>query len=366
MRFKILMKIIFIMIFAISVYYILKIESERYESNSIVLLTDLSKKQSVKLSELILGSNAETTQDSKVLELYIRSFAMYNYLDKKFNLSDYYKSKNLDMLQRLYETSLLPKYRANKNNFLKKYNGDLKVIYDNASGTLELSFAHINPHKAQNILKAIISHAEEVINHFSKENSQIALNFIEHQVAQKKIKFIYSIKKLIDYQNKHHTIDPALDVKRKIEILSNLELELVKAEVEYATKIKTWNPNGREMLTLKENIKNIKRSIFRVKQELAGKNKNGELNTNVFDFELLKSEMEFSKEIYRKTLINQEEIKVEVAQQSKHLTIVQQPTLADDYTYPNKVWDVFTIMVVLYFIYFIINSIIMIIENHKD
>ena len=366
MKIKILMKIIFVMIFAISAYYILKVESERYESSSIVLLKDLSKKQSVKLSELILGSNSGTTQDSKVLELYIRSFAMYNYLDKKFDLSGYYKSQDLDMLQRLYDTALLPKYRANKNNFLKQYNSDLKVIYDDASGTLELSFAHIDPKKAQKILKAIISHAEEVINHFAKENSQIALNFIEQQVAQKKTKFISSIRKLIAYQNTHHTIDPTLDVQRKIEILSNLELELVKAEVEYATKMKTWNPNGREMLTLKENIKNIKRSISRVKQELAGKNQQGELNTNVFDFELLKSEMEFSKEIYRQTLINQEEVKVEVAQQSKHLTVVQQPTLADDYTYPNKVWDLFTVMAVLYFIYFIINSVIMIILNHKD
>jgi len=363
---KVLMKIIFLTIFGLSVYYIVEIESERYESTSIALLKDLSKKQLVKLSEILMGSGSSTAQDSKVLELYIRSPEMYKFLNQKFHLDKYYISENLDFLQRLYPSTLLPMYRANQNNLLKKYNNDLKVVYDDASGTLELSFAHTNPQTAQAIMKAIILHAEDVINHFAKENSQIALNFIKKQREDKRKKFINSIKQLIAYQNAHHTIDPTLDVQRKIEILSSLELELVKAEVEYATKLKTWNPQGRDMLMLKENIKNIKRSISRVKQELAGKNKGGELNSNVFDFELLKSDMEFSKEVYKQTLINQEEVKVEVAQQSKHLTIVQQPTIPDDYTYPNKIWDIFTILVLLYFIYFIINSIILIIRNHSD
>jgi len=364
---KNLLRIIFLVIFGLSVYYIVELESERYESTSIALLKDLSKKQSVKLSEILMGAGSSTSQDSKVLELYIRSPEMYNFLNQKFNLGAYYISENLDFLQRLYPTAILPIYRANKKNFLEKYNSDLKVVYDDASGTLELSFAHTNPKIAQGIMQSIVSHAEEVINKFAKENAQIALEFIQKQREEKRKIFIEGIKKLIEYQNAHHTIDPTLDVQRKISILSDLELELVKLEVEYATKMKTWNPNGREMLTLKENIKNIKRSISRVKQELSGRSKGSEeLNTNVFDFELLKSDMEFSKEVYRQTLINQEEVKIEVAQKSKHLVVVQKPTLADDYTYPNKIWDIFTVLVILSFVYFVINAIILIIRNHKD
>jgi len=367
MKRTILMKMIFISIFATSIYYILNIESERYESSGIVLLRDLSKKQSVNLSDILMGSSSGVTQDSKVLELYMRSSEMYNFINKKFDLNNYYISKQLDFLQRLYKTSPLPIYRANKNNLLEKYNQDLQVIYDDASGTLELSFAHTDANISQKILEAIINHSEEIINKYERENSQIALNFIKKQTEAKRKRFIESIRKLIEYQNTHHTIDPTLDVQRKITILSDLELELVKAEVDYATKKKTWNPNGREMLTLKENIKNIKKSIERVKRELSGKSKGSEeLNANVFDFELLKSDMEFSKEVYRQTLINQEEVQIEVAQKSKHLVVVQKPTLADDYKYPNKIWDIFTVMIVLYCIYFIINTMITIIENHKD
>jgi len=363
---KLILRTLFILIFMVISFYIVTVETERYESNSIALLKDLSKKQKVNLGDLLLGQSSSTMQDSKVLELYIRSHEMFNYIDRKFHLTEHYTGEELDPVQRLYRDAFIPFYRANEQNLLEKYNEDLLVVYDDPSGTLKLTFIHTDPKSAQKILQSILERAEEVINQFSKENAEVALKFIEKQRKEKRKEFIASIRKLIDYQNKHHTIDPTLDVERKIAILTDLETELVKTEVDYATKLKTWNPNGREMQMIKETIRNIKRSIDRVKKELSGKQGGKELNANVFDFELLKSDMEFSKEVYRQTLINQEEVKIEVAQKSKHLVIVAKPTLADDYSYPKKVWDIFTVLIILFFIYSILMSIITIIRNHQD
>jgi len=363
---KWLLRAVFVVLFISIAYYIAFIESERYESSTITLLKDLSKKQSVNLSEVLLGQGGSTMQDSKVLELYIRSNEMFGYIDSEYNLTKHYISDELDFAQRLYPDTSLPLYRANKRNTLAKYNEDLKVIYDDPSGTLKISFIHTNPLIAQQILQSIVDRAEEIINRFAKENAQIALRFIEKQRQEKRKLFVEAIKKLIDYQNSHHTIDPSLDVERKITILTELETELVKSEVEYATKLKTFNPNSREVKMLKENIRNIRASIARVKRELSGATQGKELNANVFEFQLLKSDMEFAKEVYRQTLINQEEVKIEVAQKSKHLVVVAKPTLPDDYTYPNKLWDVFTLLVVLFFIYSIVSTIMSIIRNHQD
>ncbi len=356
----------FIILFISFSIYIILVESERYESSSITLLKDLEKKQKISLSEMLLGQGSSTLQDSKVLELYIRSHEMYDYLDHLYHLSDYYTSDALDFAQRLYPDAIAPLWKKSKANLLKKYNEDLIAIYDDPSGTLQLSFIYTDPKKAQQILQSIIEKAEETINSFARENAKIALAFIEKQRKEKRKLFIEAIKKLIDYQNRHHTIDPNVDVERKITILGELETELVKNEVEYATKLKTFNPNSREVKMLSENIRNVKRSIARVKKELSGSSNSEELNANVFEFELLKSDMEFAKEVYRQTLINQEEIKIEVAQKAKHLVIVAKPTLPDDYSYPNKIWDIFTLFVLLLMLYGIITGIVSIIENHKD
>jgi len=361
---KILLRLFFITLFIAISGYILFIETERYESNSIILLKDLSKKQKIDFSSMFLGQTSSIVQDSKVLELYMRSNEMFEYIDAHYHLSSYYTGTKLDELQRLYTDTPLPMYFASKENILKKYNQDLKVVYDEPSGTLLLRFSHIDAKTAQHILEDITKHSNTIINHFTQENAEVALNFIEQQVKKNRINFIYSIKKLIVYQNEHNTIDPRLDIERKSTILANLESDLIKNEIEYNSKLKTWNPNGKEMRMLEEIINNIKLSIVRVKKYLASPNSN--VNTNVFDFELLKSDMEFNKEIYRQTLINQEELKMEVRQNSKHLIVVSKATLPDYYRYPNKLWDLFTVFILLFFLYSIVNTILMLIEDHRD
>jgi capsular polysaccharide transport system permease protein len=362
-----LLKLLFGAIFIFSAIYIISIETERYESVSLALLKDLSKSQEMEIGSLLLGQSSGTMQDSKILELYIRSNEMYDFLDNEYNLSTYYVSEELDFLNRLYEDTSIPFYLASKENLVKRYNEDLQVLYDQPSGTLSLSFAHKDKHKAKKILESIISRSDEIVNMIAKKNAEVALDFTKKQIKENKALFITSIKNLIAYQNQHHTIDPNLDVERKSLILANLESDLVKNQVEYDSKAKYTNLNSIEMKLLKEMERNIKKSIEDIKRQLAGRSKTSELlNSNVFEFELLKSEMEFNKEVYRQSLINQEQLKIEVSQNAKRLAIVSRPTLADGYTYPNKPWDIFTVMIVLFFLYSVVIVVITIIKDHQD
>jgi len=363
---KLLLRLIFTALFATIVWYIVAIETHRYESTSIILLKDLSQRQQMDLNSLLLGETSSTTQDSRVLELYMRSTEMYAFLDKKYHLSEHYVSEELDEVQRLYKDTPIQYFEASKKNLLAKYNDDLYVVYDDPSGTLSLSFIHTSPIIAKNILEDIIQHSDEVINAFSQENAQVGLQFIVQQKSENKALFVKAIKALVHYQNEHIMIDPNLDVERKSTILATLETSLVNNEVEYQSKIKTWNPNGKDMKMLKEVISNLKKSIHRVKRELAGQSEGQELNSNVFDFEFLKSEMEFSKEVYKQTLINQEQLKTEVQQNAKHLVVVSKPILAEVHSYPDVIWDIFTWMVILFFFYSIISVIIMIVKSHQD
>jgi len=364
---KIFLRLFFTTLFMTASAYIIYVETERYESSSIILLKDLSERQSMDLGSALLGQTSQTMQDSKVIELYMRSSEMYNFIDKTYHLSEHYISEELDELQRLYEETTIQYFYASKKNLLEKYNDDLEIIYDELSGTISLAFIHTDPEVAKNILLDIITHSDNIINSFSKENAEVGLSFILKQRKENKALFIQATKELIKYQNEHSTIDPNLDVERKSMILATLETDLVKTEVDYNSKLKTWNPNGKEMRMLKEMIINIKKSISRVTKELAGgKSQGSELNANVFDFELLKSEMEFSKEVYKQTLINQEQLKIEVQQSAKHIIVVSSPKVSGTYTYPDVIWDIFTWAIIFFFLYSILSIILMIIRDHQD
>jgi len=172
---------------------------------------------------------------------------------------------------------------------------------------------------------------------------------------------------MMKYQNKYHTIDPNVDVQTQSTIMANLESELMQKEVEYSSKSKFFNKNTYEMRILNDTISNIKKNIDKVKRKMAGSNKEKrELNEGVFDFELIKNEMEFNKEIYKQSLINQEELKIEVSQNAKNLLTISTPIVAESYTYPSKYKDTFTVFLILFLLYGIIATVLTILKDHKD
>ena len=77
-------------------------------------------------------------------------------------------------------------------------------------------------------------------------------------------------------------------------------------------------------------------------------------------------EMAFAKEVYKETLINQEKLKIKVNQKAKRLVVITQPTHLDSYSYPDKVWDLFTLFLTLLFLYSIIMTGLGILRDHVD
>lgn len=363
-----MLQILFSIIFVISAIYIFKYETERYESRAVVALKDLAKKQAMdSLGSMFMTGVSEDTQSSKLLELYIKSHEMYDFLEYRFQLSQYYASDKIDRLNRLYEGATLKSYEANQENFLEKYNEDLIVTYDESTGTLAIDYANADRNTSKEILQAIVDRSADVINQFEKANARVALGFIKKQVEENQAAFIESIKEMMKYQNKNLTIDPNLDVQMQNTIIANLESELMQKEVEYNSKAKFFNKNTYEMRLLKDTMVNIRKNIDKIKRKMTGQGtKKKELNENVFDFELLKNEMEFNKEIYRQSLINQEELEIEVSQNAKNLLTITTPIVSEDYTYPAKYKDTFTILLILAFLYGIIMTILTILKDHRD
>ena len=364
---KYLLKIFFLLLLIAVAFYIIEIQSEKYESKGIVMVKDLSQKQvaSSALGSLLSGSSSEM-KDAKLLEVYINSYEMYDYLDKEYNLSNYYISKKIDLFHRLFSVNYSIPFQLNKENLLAKYRADLNIVYDEPSATLEISFAHVDFTLAQKIVNAIIVHSKETLNLFEKENSKIVLKFLKEQEREKYSIFMSSLHALLAYQSQHRTIDPKIDIESKSAILATLEAELVGKEVDYNSKKQYLSSSSPEMKLLHGNIAYIKQSIFKIKKQITGKKGKEPLNVDLSDFSLLKSEVEFNKEVYRQILIKLEETMFSIQQNSKNLIVIAHPTLADSYTYPNKIKEILTIYIVLFFLYAILNLIITLIREHKD
>jgi len=381
---RVLIKLIFLSVFlgtflAIA-YYILYIETEKYQSKSTVIVKDISQEQSVSpLGALLSTGSSESVRDAKLLEVYINSSDMYHILDREFKLNQYYASELIDPIHRLSNKKFslplvdlnitIPFREETNQNFILQYRKDLFTLYDDESATIEIGFNHADSHIAQRVIRSIIFHASEKLNEFEKENTKIVLKFLEKQEREKYKLFLRTLRELLLYQSEHHTIDPKVDIESKSTILAGLESELVQKEVEYKGKAQYMNLSSTEMKLLSGNIEFIKESIATIKDEIAGTEVNVEdrqLNVKMSDFELLKSKVEFNKELYRQTLIKLEETKVLIQQNKKNLIVVSRATVPDSYSSPNKIKDIFSVFIIISFLYGVISLILTIIRDHKD
>ncbi len=340
-------------------YYVGFVESELYESSSIILIKDLkSPTMPTNMITTLLPNANSNMQDSKLIEKYIYSIEMFNKIDRKFKLKEHYMSRDIDFLQRKYSFST-------SADFFKLYKKRVIINYDVTSDTLDISFLHTNAKIAKEILEFIILEAEKRLNMFDRDSGDKILKFIKKQEKTNKKILFSSIQELLNYQNRHKTIDPSIDIKSKSKIISKLEQEIIQKELKYSKLKQYMNSSTIEIRSLKAEIKTLKNKLNSIKSSLSGINKN-ELNKNLFEFERLKSNVEFNKERYRQTLIQLDLAMIQATQNAKNFIIITKPTLSDSYSQPDKLKNIITIFMALFMIYGILSMIYAIIKDHRD
>ncbi|WP_297443777.1 hypothetical protein [Sulfurimonas sp.] len=353
-------RLFFLFIFLSAFTYTMFIESELYESQTTLMVRDLSSTPSAStlgLSLLGVGSSSQL-QDSMVVKEYLLSLDMFKTLDKKFALIKHYKSDDLDFISRLSSDATL-------EDALEFYKKRMLVEYDETSALLHISYLHTDPKKAQEILKFTIKAVDDMLNKFNRKKAKKQLAFVELEYKKSKNAMDMAAKALEAYQDKHLLLNPQSNATSSSEIIAGLQSALTQKKIEYKTKSNYLNKNNYELLALKSEIKEIEASIKNAKEALTGKSKN-RLNKILFAYNKLKMQFEFSTEVYKNALIQLETTKLEVLKNSKTLSIVTKPNLPDGYTYPKKLKMFITLLIGILLLYGIFSMLVQIIKDHKE
>lgn len=354
------MRNIFGIIFILVSVYFLLIKSELYESKTAIIVRDLSSVAPVgDLGFSLLGAGPSTQlQDSKVVEEYILSLDVFLLLDERFQLIEHYKSDSIDILGRLSS-------QATMELALEFYRERIRTTYDEISGILHISYNHTNPKHAQEILKFLVSAVEFELNEFNRRKAKKQLMFIEEEHKKNKEKLDTSSSILEAYQNTHLLLDPENKASASTTMIATLEATLTEKNIELSTKEAYLNNDNYEVIALKNEIKEIKNSLLTKQKGLAGKGKS-RLNKVLFEYERLKMQLEFDRQVYTNALIQLETIKLDALKEAKTLSIVSQPNLPDGYSYPNKPKVFITIVIVMLLLYGIFSMLLAIIKDHKE
>jgi len=358
---KLKLKYIFILVFVVLNIYYMLIKTELYESKTALIVRDMSSSTTssdLGLSLLGIADSSSQLQDSKIVEEYLKSLDVYTMVDQKFDLTNHYKSDDIDFVGRLAQDATVEK-------IVKLYNEHLNVYYDETSGILSISFSHVNAKKAQEILQFLVQNVEYQINEFNRGKAKKELNFIQEEFAKAKEKMDESSKKLEDYQNKNLLLDPTNQAASSNGIISQLESKITQKKIEYEAKKNYLNINSYELISLKNEIKEMEFSMRSLKGNLSG-NKDDRLNKILFAYEKLKLQFEFDTEVYKNALIQLETTKIDVMKNNKILSVLSKANLPDGYTYPDKPKVFVTILIITLLLYGILSLLASIIRDHKE
>jgi len=330
-------KLFFVLMLAISSFYILVLQTHLYESSSSILIKNINKEtQSPSIMSMISGNSGGNIQDAMVVKAYLSSAEAFNKLDDKFNLSEHYSSFSHDFLQRLY-------FWQTREDYLSLFHKRLVLEFDEISSIMTIGFLHSDPVIAQHITNFLIGEAEEQLN---KYNALLA-------------------KKHLDFLTQYRDLDFMFNSAENVEnTLSNVKAVLITQQKKLNDISQYQTDQSYEVVKLKSKIKESEVTIKKLTQQLSDQDSTHS-KKNIFDYSQLKTKVELHQELYKQTLMQVQSAKVEIYKQNKVMLIITAPTLAHSYSQPKKIRSILTIFLVLGLLYGILRLIIAIIKDHQ-
>ncbi|MDR2099904.1 MAG: capsule biosynthesis protein [Campylobacteraceae bacterium] len=345
--------------FVLAVFYYLFFAAERYVSESVVSIRQSQDSSSMAGSGFaaLVGINTNSKEDTLYLKEYIHSLDMLKNLEKEMNIREIYAAEKSDFLYRFY--SFLP-----QEDFLEYYQNRVKIAYDDMSGLLKINVEAFKPEDAQKLSALILKNSEAFVNELSHVMSRKQLEFAEEELKKSENRFSEAKEALLNFQNTYGIFNPIEQARSQANLALEFEAELAKKEAELAALSSYLQNSAPQIVTLKGEIAALKAQIRKEQNRVAKKSDNAS-NILASQYQTLSIEANFAEELYKLSLQAVEQARVESTKQIKYLSVVQMPSIPESAKYPRKIYNLITLLALLFLLYGIAQLIKATIEDHK-
>ncbi|WP_439098032.1 capsule biosynthesis protein [Campylobacter devanensis] len=350
--------VIYIMI--VVIFYYTFIAADRYVSNVSLSVKSTDGGSPISLSgiESLVGVASSSTEDIKLLQEYIKSFDMLQKLDEKINLRSLYEKQKLDLFFRIYSST-------SKESYLKYYRDRIHILFDDATGLLNVAVEGFSPEDARNISAAILEECERFINEISHNIAREQLRFAQGELESAKQKYKDAKNELLAFQNEYGVFDPQSLAKTKAGFITEIELQISKKETELNTMRSYLNDNAPEIAALKAELRAHKEQLEKERRKVASNTSQDKLNDVVAQFEALYLNLSFAEDVYKTAITAVETTRIEIGRKAKQVVVIQSPYVPDSAAYPNKMYNIITIFVILTLIFGVVRLVRAIIDEHR-
>lgn len=361
-KFLLLFIIVVPMILAIIYYAFFAVD--RYASTAQVVVVDSTGSSSLTqqtAGAAILASSVKqiSKQETIFLHSYLTSPDLLAVLQDKLKWHEHFAEQLSDPFYWISQ-------KVSREDLLEYYQRLITVNVDELTGLLTVEVQGLTPEFAHSTLTEMLGQSQKFINDLSRQLATDQVSFAEDELVKARSDYENKRAILIDFQSKNSILDAEAAAKSQAEIIATLEATLATEQANLNVLLATLNPNSPQVRQQKNRVNAIEKQLGFEKKVLVSSSVDGHLNVVAADFRKLTVDAEVAEEAYKLSVSALQNAKIEANKNIHSLVTVVQPNMPEDYTYPQKIYNLFTLLVVLLFVYGITRFIIASIEDHRD
>jgi capsular polysaccharide transport system permease protein len=307
---------------------------------------------------LLSGGGGLSKQDALLVESFMRSRTMLEYLDDELDLRGHFSAPRIDFIGRLAAD-------ATAEDFLDYYRKRLSVKIDDQSLIVSVAFTALDAEFARAVVRKLIERSEQFVNEAARQFAREQLAFVEDQVEQANERLKTASRKVIELQRSNEVLSPQLETESVSRIVASLEGELAEQRTQIKAMSAYLNPQAADMVAARARARALEAQVEQERARLVGSQNPG-LNELMLAYHDAETDVKLATEVYKTALATLEATRLDAVRKVKLLVSVDRPSIAGSAEHPRVLYWTATVFLLLNLAYFVMSLIIATVEDHRE
>lgn len=311
------------------------------------------------LATLLSGSNPASREETLYLREYIVSVDMMQLLEKRLNWVEKYAAQRSDIFFWLDKDDL-------QEDLLKYYQRMVSAYYDETTGLLRVEVQAFDPAFSAEMLNTILEASEHFVNEVSHSIAREQMAFAKGELEQARKTYTERKKQLITFQNVNKVLDGGSSAQSRATIIADLESQYTKeqaAAIEMTYKLRADSPQVKQQ---QQKVNALAQQLAKEKRLLVSSSDGDQLNVVASRYQQLMLDAGIAEESYKNAVAALDNARIEASKKIRTLVTVVTPNTPQLALYPERLYNLATILLGLLMLYGITRFILASIEDHRD
>jgi len=312
------------------------------------------------LAVMMGGLNPTSREETLYLREFILSNDMLKVLQQDLQWSDHYAQLRSDPLYWLDQN-------AAQEDVLDYYRRVVKPHFDEQTGLLTVEVQAFTPEFSEATLRAILSESERFVNELSHRMAREEMTFAQQELAKARAEYALRQDALLEFQSSNNLLDAEAAARARAGVISELETQLTKERTTLKGLEAVLAGNTPQVRQQRNRIRALEQQLDVENQRLVAQQQGGDtLNVVASRYRSLTIDAAIAEEAYKYAVSAVETARIEASKKLRSLVTVVNPNTPVIALYPERIYNLITLLIGLLLFYGIARFVIATIEDHRD